>query len=127
MNKAIHHISVGYLSFIILLRMMAMPISLVDFSLNRHYITEKFCENRFRTGVTCAGTCYLQKQMAKTSENHPGSDQKGSVKILLIDFFESFDKQDFSMVKILKSRILPHIARPLITRSPERVFHPPIA
>jgi hypothetical protein len=106
--------------------MMAMPVSLIDFSLNRRYITENLCENRFKNGVGCAGKCYLQKQLAKSNENHPSSDQKGSVRFQLIDFCETFDRPCFGISETPCARNLLLQTPALISRSPENIFHPPI-
>ena len=90
MNKVIHHCTVIYLALIVLIRMMAMPISLIDYTLNKKFITENLCENRFKSEVHCAGTCYLNKQLNKASDNQNTDNRQGSYKILVIDFFEQF-------------------------------------
>jgi hypothetical protein len=126
MNKQIHHITVAYLAFIMLLRMMAMPISLIDYSLNRRFISENLCENRFRTGIPCAGKCYLNKQLAKTNDNQPSSGHKESLKIQLIDFCETPGKPSYGISGALISQIPSFQGRPLISRSPDNIFHPPI-
>jgi hypothetical protein len=59
MNKLIHHCTVIYLALIILIRMMAMPISLMGYSFNKNFIAKNLCENRFRSEAHCAGKCYL--------------------------------------------------------------------
>ena len=89
MNKVIHHCTVVYLALIILIRMMAMPISLIGYSLNKNFIAENLCENRFKSEVHCAGMCYLNKQLARANDNQNTQDRQGTVKISIIDFFES--------------------------------------
>src|ERR1700681_3586255 len=95
MHKFIHHCTVIYLAVIVLVRMMAMPISLIEYSLNKNFIAENLCENRFKSEVHCAGTCYLSKQLARTNDNQSAQDHKGSFKIPIIDFFESITQPSF--------------------------------
>ena len=127
MNKAIHHLTVVYLASIILLRMMAMPISLIDYSLNKKFISRYLCENRYRSARSCSGKCFLSKQFARTNDGQSGTDQKGGIKIQLIDFYENLDQPHFGITEPLAGLTPAFRLRPLITRSPDSVFHPPIA
>jgi hypothetical protein len=95
MNKVIHHCTVIYMSLIILIRMMAMPISLMEYALNKDFITSSLCENRFRPEVHCGGTCYLNKQLTRANDNQDTQNHQGTVKILIIDFFESITQPQF--------------------------------
>jgi hypothetical protein len=110
-----------------LLRMMAMPLSLLDYSLNRNNIISSLCENKSKPQMHCAGRCFLNKQLEKSNESQNSRDQKGSTKILLIDFFESFDEivsENHFIISILKSRYpVQHIS----TAFTAAIFHPPIA
>src|SRR5450755_2495870 len=91
MNKFIRQVSAVYLSIIVLLRILAMPISLIDYSVNKNFIASNFCENRLRDNVHCAGHCYLHKQLTKANDNPVSGDQKGTIKTGIVDFFEAFD------------------------------------
>lgn len=127
MNKAVHHITVIYLASIILLRMMAMPISLIDYSLNKQFIARHLCENRFRANVTCSGKCFLTKQLAKSGDGQAGTDQKGGVKISLIDFFEPLKQLRFGFLVTQDLPVAAFRILPLVSRSLDDIFHPPIA
>ena len=72
-----------------------MPISLISYSLNKNFISENLCENRFNSEVHCAGTCYLNKQLARSNDSQNTQDRQGTVKILIIDFFESIAQPQF--------------------------------
>ena len=72
-----------------------MPISLIDYSLNKKFIAENLCENRFKSEVHCAGTCYLNKQLAKGNDNENTENRQATVKILIIDFFEPIGLSQF--------------------------------
>ena len=96
MNRGIQHFTVIYLALIILIRMLAMPISLMEYSLNKNFIAASLCENRFKSEIHCAGTCYLTKKLAKANESQDAPDQKGSSKSVVIDFFESIMHPSFA-------------------------------
>ncbi len=126
-NRFIRHITAGYLAFIILLRMMAMPISLIDYSLNRSFISTTLCENRLKPEIHCAGTCFLKKQLAKTNDNQPSSDQKGNSRNLLTDFCQSLDKPSFGCVAAVAVCSCHSQAELLPIRFAGSVFRPPMA
>ncbi|HTB27020.1 MAG TPA: hypothetical protein VK711_16720, partial [Puia sp.] len=87
MNKFIHQTSAIFLAFIMLARIMAIPISLLDYSVNKSFITNHLCENRLKPEIHCAGKCFLNKQLAKSNERQDTGHQKGSAKQLVIDFY----------------------------------------
>ena len=95
MNKGIQQFTVIYLALIILIRMMAMPISLMEYSFNKNFIAANLCENRLNTKVHCAGSCFLSKKLAKAGETTDAPDQKGNTKTVVIDFFESMEQPSF--------------------------------
>ena len=127
MNKVIHHCTVIYLALIILIRMMAMPISMMGYSLNKNFIADNLCENRFRSEAHCAGKCYLGKQLAKANDNQNTQDRQGTIKILIIDFFESIEQPQFGCSQL--SAIHPPLVNthPMSENYRGHLFRPPIA
>ena len=69
MNKLIHQSSAIFLAFIMLARILAIPITLLDFSVNKNFIVNNLCENRLKPDIHCGGKCYLNKQLAKSNES----------------------------------------------------------
>jgi hypothetical protein len=126
-NKFLHHSIVVYLALIVMLRMMAMPLSLLDYSMNQRFIADNLCENRLRPDVHCAGTCYLNKQLAKSSETTDSGSQKSSVKTVVTDYFEPVDRPSFSCM--LETTHSVHVFKTpsLICQFTGNIFHPPIA
>jgi hypothetical protein len=127
MNKFIHQPTVIFLALIVLIRMMAMPLSLLDYSFNQRFIANNFCENRLNTAMQCGGKCYLNKQLAKSNESQESRDQKGNNKILLIDFFESIQEPLFGYANlhiVYPARIN---AKRITSPFTGNIFHPPIA
>ena len=96
MNKYIHQITLIYLSSIILIRMMAMPISLIEYSIDRNYIAGNFCENRLNPDMHCRGKCYLNKQLGKSNESSESQVPKLNSKVINVDFFEKHAKFSFA-------------------------------
>ena len=127
MNKFIHQSIVVYLAFIMLLRMMAMPLSLLDYSLNRNFIASNLCENRLKTAMHCAGRCYLNKQLTRANDNQEPQDGKGNLKILIIDFFEPLDNPSFGCSALLAMHTSPYQMQRINSHYLANIFHPPIA
>ena len=127
MNKVIHHCTVIYLALIILIRMMAMPISLIDYSLNKNFIAENLCENRFKSELHCAGSCYLNKQLARANDNQNTENHQGTVKILIIDFFESIAQPQFGCSHLTPAHPFVVNAQRMTENYRGHLFRPPIA
>ena len=125
MNKIIHHCTVIYLALIVLIRMMAMPISLIGYSLNKNFIAENLCENRFKSDVHCAGTCYLNKQLARANDNQNTQDHKGSVKIQIVDFFQSITEPVFGCIHLSASHPFVADIRNKTSDYRKNLFRPP--
>lgn len=127
MNKFIHLATVIYLALIILIRMMAMPISLMEYSLNRNFIAENLCENKAKTEMHCAGKCFLNKKLARDGDTQDTQNQKGGSKITVVDYCESFDLPSFSL------NPANHLNNPflrvsdIVNGDATSVFRPPIA
>ncbi len=127
MSKFIRQTSVIYLAGILVLRMMAMPLTMLDYTLHKEFIATHLCENRSNPNMHCAGTCYLHKQLNKSSESQESRNQKGTTKILVIDYLETHGV--FSLP--------PKGALPVFGVTPAviglddqfigSIFHPPIA
>jgi hypothetical protein len=126
MNKFIHQSTVVYLSLIVLIRMMAMPLSLLDYSINQRFIANNLCENRLNTAMHCGGTCYLNKQLAKANDSQESREQKGTIKILITDFFEPLDKPTFGCLKVEAEYPLQYNIQRNTHPFTGNIFHPPI-
>jgi hypothetical protein len=126
MNKLIHQSSAIFLAFIMLARIMAMPISLLDYSFNRSFITNNLCENRLRPEIHCAGKCYLNKQLANSNESREPGDQKSPLKNLVTDLFVPVNEPltfNLKETTVFASQFyLPSIS----SQFAGNIFHPPI-
>jgi hypothetical protein len=62
----------GLAVFLLLLtsiRILVVPVVYLDFELNKEYIIQNLCENRFKPELNCNGQCYLAKQLHKVAED----------------------------------------------------------
>lgn len=126
MNKFIHQTSCTYLAVIILIRMMAMPIAFFDFKVNQSYIAGNLCENRLNSELHCSGKCFLSKQLAKSNDNPGSTDQKGTAKNLIIDFFLQIEKRSFACLGTTSANNTTFLRERLVGTYPDNIFHPPI-
>jgi hypothetical protein len=127
MNKFIHQSSALCLALIMLARIMAMPLSLLDYSLNKSFIINKLCENKLNAEIHCAGKCYLNKQLAKGNDSQDPKEQKGSVKNLIVDFYEPAKRPDLN--SIIEPLVVSFFFKtPSISdKFTDNIFHPPVA
>jgi hypothetical protein len=126
MNKFIHQTAAAYLAIIILVRIMAMPLSLIDYTLNKNFISGNLCENRLKPKLQCAGKCYLNKQLTKANDSQESRDQKGTVKNIVIDFFETPDKPAFGCPEMASVCSGKFQTLRITGKFIASIFHPPI-
>ncbi len=112
------------------IRMLVVPVVYLDFELNKTYIIQNLCENRFKPELNCNGQCYLAKQLHKVAEEKATKEankQEQSFKKILEEVFheetfaftqnlafECFEIQNFFEYKISQS------ISPISS-----IFHPP--
>lgn len=127
MNKFIHQSSAIFLAFIMLARILAIPITLLDFSVNKNFIVNNLCENRLKPDMHCGGKCYLNKQLAKSNEAREPGDQKGSIKNLVNDLFAPANKPyilNLEETQVFASQFDVHL---VTSQFADNIFHPPIS
>lgn len=65
MKKYIHTIVVFVLIAVFLLQVLTKFSIVVNYALNKEYITKTFCENKEKPQMHCNGKCHLKKQLEK--------------------------------------------------------------
>ena len=99
----------GLAVFLLLLtsvRILVVPVVYLDFELNKEYIIQNLCENRFKPDLNCNGKCYLVKQLHKVAEDKATKEaerQEQSFKKLLE---ETFNHENFVFSQTFESVIL---------------------
>lgn len=84
-------------------RILVVPVVYLDFELNKEYIIQNLCENRFKPELKCNGKCYLAKQLHKIAEDKASKEadrQEQSFKKLLE---ETFHHENFVFTQTFRS------------------------
>lgn len=105
MKRMVKHITTSSFMLLLLLKMLALPMILFEYSINKTVIEARFCENKEKPQLQCRGKCHLKKQMAKASESPESQDNKDSAKSLGIEICQeaecfSVDKQFVTLPSI---------------------------
>lgn len=78
-----------FISIVLLLGFMLQTFSkvliYVHYEFNKTAITEKYCENKQKPGLSCHGKCHVMKQIkeADKKENSPASNSKDKFELPL--------------------------------------------
>jgi hypothetical protein len=87
-------------------RILVVPVVYLDFELNKEYIIQNLCENRFKPELNCNGQCYLAKQLHRVAEDKATKEaerqEQGFKKLLE----ESFNHENFVFSQTFESVIL---------------------
>lgn len=129
MQLSFKNISTAYVLLLLTLKMMSLPVILLQYNLNKAYIAANLCENRNKPQLHCNGTCHLKKQLAKTVETPDSQDNsnKGTIKIVTVDFVETTSAPSFDMQLSLTSIFQPRSNYQYAAGYSPAVFHPPAA
>ena len=127
MNRFIQISSVVCLALIMLVRMMAMPISLMEFTMNKQFISAKLCENRLSPEMKCGGKCFLKKQFSKSNDSQESQNRKGGNKSSIVDYCEPFEKYSFGYNAKASLALFVFSATDIRSSFERNLFRPPIA
>lgn len=115
-----------FILLLMLIRSMVLPLTYLEYHLNKDYIVDKFCENKFRPEMLCDGKCYLAKKLAQRQQQTTDAESIVFYQLLTSPIvcqvhetcsFEPFFPQ-------LPSRF--HYQSPFSGRNfPTRIFRPP--
>ncbi len=125
MTRVVKHTAALCLAVLMLIKMMGMPLSWLNYTINKSYISAELCENKAKPLMHCNGQCVLMKKLAKANESNETGANKPEVKISGIDYFEAISNYSFELPKIRTAEFhLPEILA-TITGFPGSIFHPP--
>lgn len=125
MQKFVHHIAIGYIALLMLVKMLAMPIVYLEYALNKEYIAANLCENKDKPAMHCSGKCQLKKQLAKASETGDAQNQKGATQMPPADYCEEINPYSFSVIIPVAPSFVPYQAGSFPAGYKANVFHPP--
>ena len=99
----------GLAVFLLLLtsvRILVVPVVYLDFELNKEYIIQNLCENRFKPELNCNGQCYLAKQLHRVAEDKATKEAKRQEQGFKKLLEESFNHENFVFSQTFESVIL---------------------
>jgi hypothetical protein len=111
-------------------RILVVPIVYLDFEINKAFIVQNLCENRFKPELNCDGKCYLAKQLhivAEDKANKEAENQESRFKKILE---ETYHFQDFAFFQIsrdfniISANNFTYIFKEYLTNT-SSLFHPP--
>lgn len=125
MQKFVHHIAIGYIALLMLVKMLAMPVVYLQYVLNKEYIAANLCENKNKPAMHCSGKCQLKKQLAKASETGDAQNQKGATSMPLADYCEEIKAYTFTVTIAVSPSFATYQAGSFPAGYKGNVFHPP--
>jgi hypothetical protein len=125
MQKFVHHIAIGYIALLMLIKMLAMPIVYLEYALNKEYIASTLCVNKNKPAMHCSGKCQLKKQLAKASETGDAQNQKGATSMPPADYCEEIKQYTFSITILNAHSFAAFLPGAFPTGYKGNVFHPP--
>lgn len=125
MHFFLKNITGAYMLLLVAVKVMALPLIILQFSVNQEYIAANLCENRSKPVLRCHGKCQLDKQIARSVETPASQDNKGNTKITTVDFVESLLLLSFSYDVQTAGTYNLHTNQHRVTGFHTGVFHPP--
>jgi len=99
-------------------------IAVLDYQLNKDYISAKLCVNRNRPSSCCHGKCFLKKQLQKEDgqdkNSNPSSREKNDVSL----YCEPLLNREWAS-SILNSNFSDQYLLKKYNSSVSSIFHPP--
>lgn len=96
----------------------------VRFTLNQRVIAATLCENRAKLNSTCAGKCYLRKQLAAQEKQENAPLQGGKEKFEVLLFNEEPNRvlvESFAF----NTTFFPSYQAAVLQQEAAAIFHPP--
>lgn len=105
------------------MQILSTLLIIVNYELNKSYITQKFCENKNKPKMNCNGKCHLNKQLQKQekNENAPSNPIKEKNQIQL---YYQLKDHGLGNLDSEKNIYAPYLTRK-ITSPLSSAFHPP--
>lgn len=121
-------IDVLFLTALLALRVLIVPVLFLDFELRRDYIARYLCENRNRPELHCDGQCYLAKRLQAAQEQEQQQKGQELLRFLFeLPFEAGVEPVAFAPVFSEKTAPFPACAAPVTDGLTTAPFHPPRA
>jgi hypothetical protein len=109
--------------FAILLQVFSSVTIMINYVVNKDYISKNLCENRDKPMMHCNGKCHLMKQLQKESKKENAPTNSAKVKTGIHFFKESISFCFLSPIVTIKS--FPDFSIGKAITTSYSVFHPP--
>ncbi len=110
------------LAFLFLLQTFTRTFIIVNYQVNKNYISNVLCENKEKTAMHCEGKCHLKKELEK-EEKKESTPSGSKEKIEIILYSEKTTTVSFVASEPVKSSFIYSEIYPQdFTR---KIFHPP--
>jgi len=106
------------------MQILSRVFIVLDYQLNKDYITANFCINKSKPELHCEGHCYLQKNLKKAAEPESKSAQP-TLKIDFPLFLQPGFTCNFTPVSPGKSFFAPYVVGQTAGYL-SVIFHPPL-
>ena len=96
----------------------------INYSINKAYISSNLCENKTKPALKCNGKCHLKKELQKEEkkENSPSNNVKEKFEI---QFFCSIEKANQSLQTIPQEKLNFNYLFSNSSKHLTAIFHPP--
>ncbi len=71
-------------ALLFLAKTMAIPIVMLQYTVNKEFIAKNLCDNRYKPELNCEGKCILMKKLEKHKETQENTE-KGSIKLVVTE------------------------------------------
>lgn len=119
--------AVVLLVMILTAKMLSSYFVLIDYRVNKDFISKYLCENRYTPSLACEGKCLLMKKLQKSAETPESGKEQQAAKILTQEFAE--EVFSFNCTNTYTVTAIEHFARykdEAIGNFPQGFFRPPI-
>lgn len=106
--------------------MLATPITLLQYHLNKEFITARLCENKAKLQLQCEGKCQLQKKIEKETENNNSSSEKSNLKVITADYFLDTPEMIFLPTVAVVRKLNGCYKEAYHHQYTHSIFHPPL-
>jgi len=117
------------LSFLLLTQTFSKWMVLLDYQVNKEYISQNLCENKSRPMLHCNGKCQLSKKLAAENEqnNNPTSNHTVKTGLSEILFIQPLPVFSLSENVSMRKNLYPAYVMVAYSAPLSSIFHPPSA
>lgn len=109
----------------ILAQSMNKALIVLNYQINKDYITKNLCENRNKPAMKCNGKCHLRKQLAGDDQNKNSNSRSQEETSEVILFFHHTDLKIHFIKEFITKQIFFSVDEFISLDYIRNIFHPP--